>query len=671
MRAKSYLRIRILSIFILVVSVAQLVVAQTFDEEEIWIDNVTRIIKGSNYYEIIYENGYADLVYKEISGQVFLEMEYLEDDNLQKRDVLGAPATPFKPINLQIPQYAQIVESFIVDIDYNYIDLPHLYIPYQDRFESGDSTFSYFQCAYNAQYTEDQLLLSSVELSESYVYRNTSGVFLTINPFLYNPALGYGFIVNSIVYRIYFSESFEDMTDFNDFVTLKNFYDTDPLFFNEEDEDEDEDVEYRSLDPGLLMIVSLDNYVSMLDDFVDHKESLGYTVEVIPASAIESSDYISASSLKFFLSTYEEYPYKTKYLLLVGSPYQIEYSQGVANNSENPATDRYYSILYPESNNTFIVGRWPVRSETELTNIMYKTIYYEDIILDFNKEDLYIALFSGSGDGESQFAQNIEDISYALEEKQFYNRGCYFGPDYNNTEAACLLYDTWGLDLWSFIYRGHGAPTFLGPPYSMSSIYSMDYGNYAPLAFMFACNLNGSSSVSNGYSFGERLLTLSEEYGTVSSFASTTVSYRGLNNEYSKLLFNLLSQDFQLKLGDITNAAAFKFLGQNPSLNRVDHVNKYVLFGDPSLFLYGSHHWGDIQYSPAEKSVNVVYNKELKQLSIENNETFTLIIYDINGHIIQKCTTNNYNVSSLASGFYLAHIVTPDAVTNYKFFVNN
>lgn len=496
---------------------------------------------------------------------------------------VGYPCLPQYSIMLHIPNDAT---SFNVDISNKQVMRLYLdkdILPTQESFENENNK----PITMNNNYydSDGSLYAFDYRLFTVNKYIGASGAVLIINPFKYNPNANYIDVMNSCNITITYGGSsavnLENTTLSSNTVRSTQIQKT---FIN-----------YNSIlnsnlalpQRGRYLIITDPSYESTITYFANYKRNIGYDVRVINTNITGTTP----SNIKAYLQTaYNDELTRPDFVLLVGDVNQIPPSSGECDNGNNPLTDNGYSWL--DGANDFCpdiyLGRFPVNNQAELRNIIHKSIYME---MNLHNIAFKAVLFSGGGNGDSQFANTnrwvVDHIMSPLNipyETYYGNLGAT-GQDYINAlNGSSTL----------FIYRGHGGNYsnshggYIPNPYNISGTYVKNFLNNAvfPFGFAFACSLNNYGYP--GLSFGEASTTSSN--GSVTFFGSTTVSLRSSNNKSEKEIFKQMKILGNVPISSLINSGMnayyWKFLGLETSMKQ-NQIKKYILFGDPSLYLYG------------------------------------------------------------------------------------
>ena len=322
----------------------------------------------------------------------FSRVEPIEDDYFDYLSVNGRPILPFYSLNLLLPQNGggnYVVSSHIISS--TSLSLEYPYTPSQagnHSFEDFSFDASYYSTYDNTWYWDDYT-------DEIFKYRATKGLTFSIFPCHYEPLSGELELIEEAEFEIQYSGSY--LTD----SYLSSLLDTDRSIYFFYDNFVGYPEPYPLIDGDEYLIITADAWENTiaLSDFVHHKESLGYNVTLTPLHDIgytsdEIRDYIR----------YEYETNNTKFVLLVGNvgdADSLAFSAGVANDSDNPPTDIYYSCLSHDISNqwrnyspTVFVGRWPVQNTTQLRNIVDKTIASDLHLEECNPDEINI--FTGN-----------------------------------------------------------------------------------------------------------------------------------------------------------------------------------------------------------------------------------------------------------------------------------
>lgn len=130
----------------------------------------------------------------------------------------------------------------------------------------------------------------------------------------------------------------------------------------------------NDLDSEAYLIVGHSDFTdSAMEDFVDHKEDLGFNVTMVDLATTGSSD---SEIQAYILNAIENWPDPPSYVLLVGD---TGYLPGYSATKYSGVTDLYYVTLddggyFPDA----FIGRFSVQSETQCEIMVARVLDYED-----------------------------------------------------------------------------------------------------------------------------------------------------------------------------------------------------------------------------------------------------------------------------------------------------
>ena len=577
----------------------------------------------------------------------------------------GIPELPFMSLELQLPADAEInVEvSEIQYIDMNtgkssakkvLYKLNHDYMPSQLHLETEMAgNLQYDDNAYN-----DSVSNGLYRCSEQGGYLGTNGFTFSISPLLYTPSK------RSIV-PIAYAKYTISVTANN---SLKRTTDTYAMdrnssvspeilsFYDNHRETTNRIISRANL--GTYLIITTSKYVSTLAPFITHKQNLGYTVTV--KTFTEGTNRTTIRNYLIGLGAQSGgFP---KYTLIVGNHSDIPYSYDTLEQPADPPTDIYYACLEqsdiskeknfkPET----ILGRWPVANSSALIRTMNRTISFENRTYITRR----FCLFSGTGNGK---------VSFASDMRKAYNKLC----DINNAQA--VMYD--GREGFTsnemqiefsnndglvFTFRGHGNYYQLGSPYT-----DVNSDNILIDQPYFSIGLACSLSTPTNDAFGSTWMN----YGNRACgfYGATTESNRSSNSYLSKHIFDyLVDQESNLTWGSWISSAAAKYYSSLVNASRRQETEKYVIYGDPSLYVYGINPstGSPLPYKANKHFENTLYNNIINLSSdeiIKNIVIFTTMgLVVSNKNVEEQMLVNDVLMSmlqQLQGGIYIVSVTT-------------
>jgi len=325
----------------------------------------------------------------------------------------GKPMLPARTFLIALPLGAEV--SSVMVIGAGGTELPGIYritpappvAPSDHRQDLIKESMQVWQQNYKASYSSDQVYPEEVGW-----YVGTGGlrkytfVRVTYSPFAYQPLSGKLFFYSSATVSIDYSlpaagsqEAREVERLMSDTVADKQAF---RLFANYSQAREwyaDKKVEMGPMQPYNYVIITTTSLQSVVSSLVAWKQSIGYTVNVVTTSWINSN--YSGSDLpekirNFLVDKYMEWG--IEYVLLVGDigdvPMRVCYPKANDPNEDTP-TDYYYADLtgnwnsdgdsyygeYGEDNVDWvpevIVGRIPWSDATTVANICQKIVNFE------------------------------------------------------------------------------------------------------------------------------------------------------------------------------------------------------------------------------------------------------------------------------------------------------
>lgn len=551
----------------------------------------------------------------------------------------GGPAIPFLSLNLQIPESA-IFEAFIEYIDYDDdIYLNHDYVPTQNYLESDDLD----TVQYNSNYYEGDsavaYLSSPVQISAPYTYMGTTGINVQLKPFTYDSHHKIISPIREIRYIICVSgnESLLDMyngiIEQEDMGVAINYYNT---YCN--------DI-LRNPDGGKgnFLIITSPEYEYEAETYAQHKNNLGYNAWVETYDPL----YTSAVDIRHFLKAYYDYAEtRPRYVLIIGDHEVIPYSAGVPDVDTNPLTDIYYACLdhYNIEDETELVpdvfvGRWPISNHNQLQYVMEKSIYY-DLIVPENRR---VALFTGIENTQDVLYSNIYVHNLIWSEIGHVDCVIYYGGWGDNTSTMVSEFSNYR-DLM-MVYRGHGNVTGFDVPFD--GILSVLLPNDLPYFTLSLSCLTGSP---NG--LGVHWITDGDR--SVTFLGATVVTYRDSNTQLEKEIFDGLRDFENYTIGEFIYKGVGKyFMNSKDSLE----VRSYVLYGDPSLYIYGMELLGNpVQYMPRYSD-----NDNAIDTTLSDDEIYAYNVYNPLGIVIKSDNGTKRDIyetlQELESGIYVISVL--------------
>lgn len=502
-------------------------------------------------------------------------------------DSAGMPMLPKFTFNINLPSNAYDITLHLSDSNVGKINLNHRIMPYQRDFGTSDEDiepngifFSYNEFFYSSP---DCFPRGKIHSSSTYQIREKKGVGITVFPFKYTPELSelevtykakliISYRRNGIITNTHSSAVFEDV--YQD--VFKNY--EPPTKINS---------------GANYLIISPPKYRRHLEPFVNYKQSIGFTIDVETTNG-NTSELIK----KIIQSRYDDISLRPDYILLVGDANDIPPAEGNSsgNDVDSPVTDFPYVQLegddfMPDA----FIGRWPVSNDTELKNIIRKTIYMEMNMQQLEKNALFIA-----GDDDSwwpkcaimrQYFESAHE--YAIEETfepEGYSCEMRYQP-YLNTVINKMA---WNPVLLA--YSGHGSFTSMGPLYNEDdnvSFITQDVlgtlfeNEVFPMVFSFACK-TGNYAYTENINIAESWIRATK--GGVSYLGSSVSTLNTSDKVIEKKIFG--EAFFDTGKRSLAKVIAlgmrrYRDFFWTTSGHSERYTKSYNLLGDPSFLVRG------------------------------------------------------------------------------------
>ncbi|MBN2829175.1 MAG: hypothetical protein JXR56_02515, partial [Candidatus Cloacimonetes bacterium] len=447
-----------------------------------------------------------------------------------------------------------------------------------------------------------------VSLEEVGVMRGVRIARLVIFPVSYNPVSNSIRVYNDIKIKINLEGSDMALTEYNKDKAYSPYYE---VIYNRvnrtyPNHDYPSNPDMRRY-PIKYLIVANRMFESTLAPFIAWKEKKGFDVIVGYTDVIGTS----SAAIKTWIQSY--YTGATpsnpapSFALIVGDVAQvINYGTG---SSSNVGTDLYYYCF--DGGSDYIpdmyYGRWSVTSTTELTNIINKTLYYEQYQFATPSYLDNVTLIAGE---DSTWNPYVGQPTIQYGANNYFNSAHGFANVYQYLTSYTNCYNTMNTGVGFINYTAHGSTTsWAGPSFSTSNISSMTNTNKYPFAIGNCCVTGQFAEV--GTCFAEQFIRVADKgaYAYIGSAPNTywfedfywsvgAFPISGNNNgyvpTYAETTWGAYDGPF---MTDYVTTDATKYLG-NLAVTEVDAQNfpqhsspiyywqAYMLFGDPSMIPY-------------------------------------------------------------------------------------
>ena len=572
------------------------------------------------------------------------------DDYYDYFSEAGRPELPFYSLYLLLPLDGEGCGAVDMQIlNHESVILPYDYAP------SQVSNYSFEDFAYDSGYynTYNDTWFHDDFAIDTFQFRHMKGITFSFYPIHYEPSSKSVTVTTEATFEISYKGT--PLTE----TYLSYLLGMDRSIYYFFDNFVESPAPYPLINDYYLILTADEKLrtTQSISDFVTHKESLGYNVilESLLSANLSTADDIR----KYIQDLYDEQ--ELKYVLLVGdvgvSNY-LPFSAGTQEDVSDPPTDLFYSCLSQNDINaqwkdyspSVFVGRWPVQDTIQLRRIVDKTIA-SDLYLGHaltNYGHCKIALFSGNDPYSSYMKRYFyNDCKYIdnkiIQPYSYYTGGIIDGRDtsihFNTMKNYMELIDD---PTWMFVYRGHGDYDEIGKPYnwtyySIGSITTRTL-DFQPFGFGFSCLLG---DIYKKYNFARSWLVSLD--GGVSFLGSTTISYSVCNRYFSRKMFNQLKGRPNMTIGEFVCNAKAKYYNPFKVIWRRRETKKYILYGDPSLHLFGL----DLQY-------NQPYSVKQRTGSPENMDNITSVqVFSVTGQLLRTSQTCEIDLQGLPIGTYM------------------
>jgi hypothetical protein len=417
------------------------------------------------------------------------------------------------------------------------------------------------------------------------------------------------------------------------------------------------------------LIIASDDYINSpsLNSFIAFREQ-DFTVELVSGTSIGSTKDDYRNYIRNFMP---------EYILLVGKygdfpVHTVPYPKEVE-------TYNYYvaSSTTGHPNQDIPLGLFLAENETELSNIINKTISFENNYNDYPK--IYYG-HAGSNDTlppwPIQFNEEILTEMYTH----------YFAPE-SYTFTLATANDSTPNDAWTdinminsgiryMIYHGHGNIMKWSFGLGTGGLQNLNNTIY-PIIFSFAC-LTGTFSGSvdgNTYDcFAQKITTL--EHGAVAFLGAYNTAGKGMNQILEGAINGLFNDTITPRLGNVLLHAYANTNNTNtvnlyyPTVQAVERERaawQFHLFGDPALKIrsdVSSTH----EISQDNPKIIAYPNPTNGIVSINSNtEILEFVIFSVNG--VKLYDSNSISIIDLSNypkGIYIISIKTKNGIVYRK-----
>ncbi len=417
-----------------------------------------------------------------------------------------------------------------------------------------------------------------------------------------------------------------------------------------------------------LIVVPQDDLIDRMSNdvagnFVHFKNTQGYDVDII---SIEGMG-LNADGLREIILQYKNDNPLLEYVLLIGDvndTYSIPtFTIPSINEEDIDVTDYKYTFFVDDENSEdydafhpdIFVGRWSIQNNTDLSNLISRSIKYVTLeyvkntpFIDYLDRSLLVAGSYATYDGNpvppNQWPvtpvwtsiwlyEELEKFGYNHIDTVFYHSG-----NWQNGETNPALANSWNNGVGIINYRGWGDANGWHKPYfHRENVNNLTNGWMLPIVMSFVCNTGdfGNNYAGSGLDkcFGEAMVT----YGSMNlpKGAAAMVGPSDLdtdtrfNNVICGAMWDALLEDDVHELAPALHAGKQSLITEFPDqLSQLDLNGKpgvvyfyhhvYSVLGDPSIPV-----WLGV---PDEMTTNLENGAEL------NNSHISLNITNPNGN---------------------------------------
>lgn len=326
-----------------------------------------------------------------------------------------------------------------------------------------------------------------------YVARSIRGCAIDANMIQYNPITKVLRIYSEMVVRVNFTpgEGINELTNPKPIdaefsaIYQRNYVNYNPAKYTAVSE------------AGELLIICYDSFMSAMQPFVNHKQSMGIPTTMVAVSTIGNT----SSQIKAYISNYFNNPsHNLKYVLLVGDNAQV-ITNTITTSEGTGASDNTYAYLlgndhYPE----IFIGRFSAETVNQLNTMVQRTITYENNPTpgSWLGTGLGIASALGAGQGDNNEADfaHMRNIRTKLMNYPAYPYsavaevydGSQGGMDASGDATAAQVTSVVNAGVGIINYCGHGDwNMFVSSNFTNTNVDALQNTTKWPFIFSVAC----------------------------------------------------------------------------------------------------------------------------------------------------------------------------------------
>lgn len=449
---------------------------------------------------------------------------------------------------------------------------------------------------------------------------------------------------------------FEYTTENSQFLLLSEAFKNQPLKI-----EKDENSNWR--EPTHLadyIIITFDDFYDDISDLKSFHEANGLAVKIVKVQDVYDEfgfGMYDKQAIKAFLShAYNNWSIKPSYVLLVGDaswnprrlrPELASYGSGdrtdfvptrlfeASVDQVQATSDSWFACMDGEEDvlPDMMIGRLPARSRIETQYMVQKIINYATRFEngEWQNTASFVADIGEGGTNAFEDSSNAYIKNYIPED--FTANRIYLSElGLQNTRQN--IFNAFGQGCLTLNYFGHGAVGLWAKDniFSTKDVPNLDENVHLPFVYTMSC-INGYFADPSpiGISLGEQLLTANSR-GALAVFTGSGKAFASILQPLTNKLYETLYAETKPIVGTFTNAGLLNMYATFPS--SADHVQFYMLFGDPATRLHYTHAGVSKQYGWFSGAV------DLKGTTIPTNTQISAFIDD---YLFSSGSINTYD----------------------------
>ncbi len=526
---------------------------------------------------------------------------------------IGNPEIPVYRFIVEIPYGAEVVASILnqssvqlslLNIDTEGSAQLEPVLPPLEKIEGAVQEFVMNTDAYNVDSFSGE---SSVAVEDYFILRGHSYALVAINPVDYNPAQGLINVTNEISVQLDFvgGDFVETLERHERYSTVQFDALTNDISINGNVYANTVQLDNLPVRPTMIIVNDdITGFDTAIEPYIAWKETMGWDVTLTSINDFNGSN----SEIKAYIQTaYDEWDVPPSFVLLVGDTPSIPH--WVGGGSDNPANDlEYVQLDGPDYFADISVSRFPVRTVSQLTNAINKTLQYEQGTWTGDNDWINHATFIAGVDNNNITEGTHNWVINNHMDGEGYTSDRLYEVTENATagDVTDAINDRRGLVTFS----GHGSETTWhdGPEYTQSMVRALTNDTF-PFIQSYAC-VTGKYTETE--CFAETWIR--EDTGALAFMGSSVNSFWTEDDIMEKEVFdgffaNPNGVNFTWVYGMMTvgKVGLYTHDGNTPSVRR--YFEMYNIMGDGSVNLYSE--------VPVELDVTMLGTMFLGQTELE------------------------------------------------------